>query len=117
MGLKVNDKVYRRRIKKLQRYVNNRLPKEALAEFKDNTPIDGGNARRRTKITKRRKDGFTIKGDYAYSGVIDRGEYPKNPLRGTGKTRNGYSTQAPKGIVEPTIKWLTAKMKKIIRSI
>ena len=95
MGLKVNDKIYKRKIKKLQRYVANRLPKETLKEFKENTPRDKGNARRNTKLIKRTTRGFTIKGDYPYSGVIDRGEYPNPPKQGTGKTRGGYSTQAP----------------------
>ena len=117
MALKINDKVYKRKVKKLEKFVANRLPKETLQEYKDNTPIDGGNARRNTKITKRRRTGFTILANYNYSGVIDQGKYPNPPKAGTGKTRGGFSTQAPKGMGEPTMKFLRKKIEKFIRSI
>lgn len=114
--MKVNDKVYRRKLKKLKRYAKTRLPREALKFFKSATPIEGGNARRSTKLSKR-SNGFTITGNYDYSGVIDRGEYPKNPLSGTGKTFNGYSTQAPKGMTEPTGRFIDNEVRKFIKRI
>ena len=114
MAMKINDKVYKRRIKKLKRFVKTQLPRMALKEFKDNTPIDKGGARRNTKLRTNR-NGFKITGNYPYSGVLDRGEYPKNPIKRTGKTRNGYSTQAPKGMVEPTIKFLDKQVKDFIK--
>lgn len=117
MALKINDKIYRKKIKKLERFVANRLPNETLQEYKNNTPKDRGNARRNTKITRRTKRGFTILADYEYSGVIDQGKYPNPPKAGTGKTRGGYSTQAPKGMGEPTTKFLRSRIKKYIRSI
>tara|TARA_Y100001951_G_C11209541_1_gene222141 strand:+ start:210 stop:563 length:354 start_codon:yes stop_codon:yes gene_type:complete len=116
MSMKVNDKIYKRRIKKLRKFVERRLPRMTLKEFKDNTPRDKGNARINTKLKKKR-NGFDIIGDYAYSGVIDRGEYPKNPLSGTGKTRNGYSTQAPQGITTPTGKFVDQEVRKFIKRI
>lgn len=116
MGLKVNDKIYRRRIKKLQKYVKTRLPKMSLKEFQDNTPVDKGYARRNTKLTMK-NDGFKITGDYDYSGVIDRGEYPKNPVSQTGKTRNGFSTQSPKGMTEPTLDFVDKEIRKFIKRI
>ena len=114
MGMKVNDRLFRKKIKKLQRFIKNKLPTLALAEFKKNTPIDKGNARRKTKLTKK-INGFKITGDYPYSGVIDRGEYPNPPKAGTGKTRGGYSTQAPKGIVDPTLDYIKDQMKRVTR--
>ncbi len=114
--MKINDKVYRRKLKKLKRYAKTRLPREALKFFKSETPKDGGNARIRTKLSKSSK-GFTITGDYDYSGVIDRGEYPKNPIAGTGKTFNGYSTQAPKGMTEPTGRFIDKEVRKFIKRI
>jgi hypothetical protein len=117
MALRINDKVYKKKIKKLEKFVANRLPKLTLDEYKQNTPIDGGNARRNTKITKKRRTGFTILANYAYSGVIDQGKYPNPPKAGTGKTKGGYSTQALKGMGDPTLKFIERTVKKYIRSI
>lgn len=116
MAMKINDRVYKRKIKKLQRFAKTRLPREALREFKRLTPIDGGNARRSTKLDKK-ADGFTITGDYDYSGVIDRGEYPKNPVKRTGKTANGYSTQALKGMTQPTSNFIDKEVKDFIKRL
>ena len=115
MGMRVNNRLYRKKIKKLQRFIKNRLPRLALNEFKNNTPIDKGNARRKTRLSRNSK-GFKITGDYPYSGVIDRGEYPNPPKAGTGKTRGGYSTQAPKGIVEPTLDYVEDQIKRVTRT-
>mgnify|MGYP003624502317 CR=1 FL=1 len=68
------------------------LPTEAVGEagvfFKRTTPIDTGNARRKTKTNTRAK---TITGNYAYAGKLD----------------DGWSRQAPQGMSDPTIKKLT----------
>ena len=115
--MKINDKVYKRKVKKLEKYIARTLPNETLKEFKSNTPIDTGNARRHTKIKSKRRTGFKVVGEYPYSGVIDEGLYPSPPKSGTGKTRGGYSTQSLKGIVKPTLKWLQKKIDKFIRRI
>ena len=99
----LNTKRFKKKLKKLERFANTRFPRKVLKKFKDNTPKDRGNARKKTKL-KRRTGGWEIVGDYPYSGVIDKGLYPNPPQGGAGKTRNGYSTQAPQGIVEPTLK-------------
>lgn len=116
MGMKINDKIYRKKIKQLEKYVNRRLPSETLSEFKANTPRDKGSARRNTKLKKKRNE-FTIIGDYDYSGVLDRGLYPDPPKAGKGKTRGGYSTQAPKGMVDPTLKFVEKQVKAFIKRI
>lgn len=101
--------------KKILRFAKNKLPKLMLEEFKKNTPRgQTGNAKRNTKLKKKR-NGFEILGDYNYSGVIDRGEYPNPPKQGTGKTRGGYSTQAPKGMVDPTLDYGNKKFAEYIR--
>ncbi len=114
MGFKVNEKKFRKVNKKILSFVNNRLPKMVLKEFKDNTPRDKGNARSNTKLKKTMK-GFDVIGDYNYSGVLDNGEYPNPPKAGTGKTRNGYSTQAPKGMSEPTIDYTEKTVTRYIK--
>jgi hypothetical protein len=69
-----------------------KLPQEALTVFKDNTPIREGNARRRTKLENR----ATINADYPYATRLD----------------NGYSKQRPRGMSEPTLKFVKDKLDK-----
>ena len=45
----VNDKLYRKQMRTIERYVNNTMPRVALKEYKNNTPKDKGNARRNTR--------------------------------------------------------------------
>ena len=85
---------------------------EGLRLYKENTPKDGGNARRNTK-----RVGRTIIGDYPYAGVLDDGLYPNPPVNGTGKTTNGYSTQATKGMSEPTIAELTKQFNRFVKRV
>ena len=118
MTFKVNAGSYNRATKKFLTFVNKTLPRKALKVFKKNTPIgESGlkNARNNTNL-KTESDGFTISGDYDYSGVIDRGEYPNPPQKRTGKTRNGYSTQSPKGMIKPTVDYVRDEVTKNIRS-
>jgi hypothetical protein len=106
----VNDKLFRKQLKKIERYVDHTLPRVALDLYKKNTPIDTGYARNHTK-----KKGRTIIGDYGYAGVLDDGLFPNPPKEGTGKTSNGYSTQAKEGMATPTIKELTKQFDAFVR--
>jgi len=95
---------FQKKMKRLAKYVKRRWPHEVFDAFVEQTPKGKTkNARNKTKM-KRVAQGYKIVGDYPYSGVIDQGLYPKTPKNGAGKTRNGYSTQAPEGIVDPTAK-------------
>jgi len=102
--LKINQRKFKKNIRKARRILENELPRETLAEAKRNTPRDGGNARRNTKLIKDKAGrGFQVISDYNYADVIDNGEYGKPPGSANGpKTRGGYSTQSPEGIYEPT---------------
>lgn len=42
--------------------------------------------------------------DKPYAPVIEYGLYPNPPKHPTGRTQNGYSTQAPAGMVRITVK-------------
>ncbi len=124
MGLKVNDKIYKRKVKKLQRYVRNTLPNESLKEMQRVTPRGKtNNAKDNTKITRNNSRGFTLKGDYDYSGVIDQGLYPNPPSAGTGKTTGGYSiknlrkARPKKGLLDPTVAFIEKTIKKVIRRL
>lgn len=67
-------------------------PQEALTEFKRLTPIDRGNARRRTTLKNDK-----IEANYPYATRLDQ----------------GWSKQAPKGMTEPFLQWVQKKVKKI----
>jgi hypothetical protein len=70
------------------------VPKRAYRFFKKITPIDTGNARRRTKLK-----GTTIHGAYHYASYLD----------------NGHSKQAPRGMIQPTREYLNRIIKTIMR--
>jgi len=71
------------------------MPEEAHRVWLKNTPIDTGNARRRTRLQNR-----TIKAKYGYAQPLDE----------------GWSKQSPEGMFKPTVehlkKWLKRKVRK-----
>lgn len=74
-----------------------KVPQQALDFFKYKapTPIRSGNARKNT--TLQGKD--TIQADYPYAKRLD----------------NGYSSQAPNGMVKPTIAFVKQLVKDIVK--
>lgn len=71
-----------------------KVPKEAYDVFKQTTPIKTGNARRKTRL-----QGETIKANYPYATELDA----------------GASRQAPEGMVKPTERFITRRVKQIMR--
>jgi len=110
--IKIDDKKFTQMINRVTKYITNTLPKEALAEYKANTPRDSGFARNNTKLTSSGNK-KVINGNYAYAGVLDQGMFPNPPKKGTGKTSGGFSTQAPKGMSEPTIDFIEDQLKDL----
>jgi len=111
--LKINQRKFKRNIRKAKRILENQVPREALKEAKRNTPRDKGNARSNTKLKKKVGRGFEIISDYNYAEVIDNGLYGKPPGTANGpKTRFGYSTQALQGIYEPTKKHIERFLRR-----
>lgn len=106
----VDTSAFDKQMSDVQRYVDETLIKEMVKEYKSNTPVASGNARSKTK-----RKGNSVIGDYGYAGVLDDGLFPNPPKAGTGKTRNGYSTQAPKGMAEPTLKFVEKQLETFIR--
>ena len=70
-----------------------KLPADGVQEFKKLTPIDTGNARRKTTLQNK----TTIKANYPYAERLDK----------------GWSKQAPTGMVKPFEKWIVSQVKKI----
>lgn len=69
-----------------------KIPKEAYLEFVQLTPIDKGNARKRTTLK-----GDVIVANYPYAQRLDEGS----------------SKQAPKGMTMPLEKWLEKRLEKV----
>ena len=77
-----------------------RVPRQAYKYFVDVTPIDIGNARRKTKFSE--SGGVsTIDANYPYAVPLN----------------TGHSKQAPKGMTVPTIKYIKRQIAKIARMI
>ena len=70
-----------------------KLPKEAYDYWKKITPRDTGNAKRRTRLQGRK-----IKANYNYAVPLDK----------------GWSKQAPRGMSEPTDKYIRQRIKRSI---
>lgn len=69
------------------------LPKDAYTYWKKITPIDTGNARRRTRL-----QGSKIKANYNYAVPLDE----------------GHSKQAPRGMSKPTDKYIRDRISRVI---
>jgi hypothetical protein len=69
------------------------VPKEAYREFVSLTPMRSGNARRNTSL-----QGNQIQANYPYAQRLDE----------------GWSKQAPRGMIEPWTKWLENRIKQIM---
>lgn len=69
------------------------VPAQAYDYFVGVTPVQSGNARRNTKLS-----GGRIQARYPYADRLD----------------NGYSRQAPRGMIEPTGKFVQQLVKKIL---
>jgi hypothetical protein len=116
-SLRINQAKFKKNLRRSKRILRNKIPKAALKRFKKETPraiLGGGNARSKT-VLKKKNLGFEIIGDYPYSGVIDEGKYPNPPKKGTGKTLNGYSTQAMRGLVDPTRTYIERLLRRYFR--
>jgi hypothetical protein len=68
-------------------------PRQAEAKFKSLTPIDTGNARRKTKLVSN----TTIEANYVYAQRLDQ----------------GHSKQAPQGMTKPFEQWVKSKAQMI----
>lgn len=91
VDIKIDDKVtpvLKGMAKTLARY-----PQDAEAKYVALTPVDTGNARRRTNLVR----GDTIEANYPYAQSLDQ----------------GHSKQAPQGMTRPFDAWVRGKVKQI----
>ena len=52
-----------------------------------------------------------------YAATVEYGMYPNPPKKGTGKTINGYSTQAPSGMVRVSVRELETAVRRAANKI
>jgi hypothetical protein len=81
-------------LKKLEQKLQ-RLPAEAFKFWVAETPIKSGNARRKTSLVNKK----TIWAKYPYAKRLNE----------------GWSKQAPEGMVEPTTRFIIRKLRQILR--
>lgn len=93
----VNLKEFERTLDNAKK-ISDSVGKQAYEYFKDITPIDKGNARRRTTYDATNK---TINANYAYASRLDE----------------GYSKQAPKGMTDPTLDFIEKLIDEEIRKV
>ena len=94
LSVKIDNQALNSRLKRQQQALA-RLPQAGLKEFQNLTPIRSGNARAHTDLTAKNE----IVADYAYAQRLD----------------NGWSRQAPKGMVRPFARWWADQLKRISR--
>ncbi len=92
MKLRLKTNRIRPNIRRKQKQLD-KVASESYEFFKKKTPIRSGNARRKTRL-----QGQTIKADYPYAQRLDE----------------GYSKQAPQGMVDPTIKFIKRMVADIM---
>lgn len=83
-----------KRLDRMAKALDRDVAPAAFKEFRRVTPIRTGNARRKTKL-----QGKVIAASYDYASYLDKGS----------------SSQAPKGMSEPTTKFLNKLIRKIMR--
>jgi hypothetical protein len=94
LKIKVNSKETVKHMTQLAEGIGKTFEK-TFKKFKAITPKDTGNARSKTRFQNKN----TIEAHYQYAGRLD----------------NGYSKKAPKGMVEPSIKFLDDEIQKLVR--
>lgn len=89
--VKINTKDFNKLLKQLDA-MPAKVIRLAVPQAKKNTPIDKGNARRRTN----RRGSLKILSNYDYAGRLD----------------DGYSKQAENGFTDPTIDFIESEIEK-----
>lgn len=95
MTVKITRNVVRQKVGKVQTVMKD-LPLTAYQYWRKITPIDTGNAKRKTRLRKN-----VIHANYPYAERLD----------------DGYSKQAPRGMYEPTVDHLRKELNKRLKRV
>ena len=82
-----------------------------LSKVQMKSPVDTGAFRQAWTVTEESPFHFVVSNDKPYALVLEYGLYPQNPVKGSGKTQNGYSIQAPKGFARISIEEVKNEFK------
>lgn len=82
-----------------------------LTKVQAKTPVDSGDARRSWVLSKVSTAHYRVENQQPYIKVLEYGLYPNPPKGGKGKTVNGFSTQAPRGMVRISIEEVKNEFK------
>lgn len=96
-GIKLNQQDLKRLEKDIDKAITDSM-QDTFKYYIKETPVKGGNARRRTKFNKNRN---SINSNYDYAGRLD----------------SGWSKQAPKGFTEPSIDQLDKLISNYIKRV
>jgi len=94
VSVKVDNTALNAKLRRQQRELA-LLPQQGLTEFQRLTPRRTGNARANTDLTNNQ----TIVGNYPYAQRLE----------------NGWSRQAPKGMIAPFTVWWNKQIRRIFR--
>jgi len=98
-GMTLNQNDLKRLSRNIDDAVNDSM-KDTYKFYKKKTPVRSGNARNKTKYSKR-TDSYKINSNYDYAGRLDE----------------GWSKQAPKGFTDPSFDYLEDQITKNFRNI
>lgn len=76
---------------------------DLFTQIQGKTPVDTGEARRNWSIAEINTGHYVISNPLPYIEALEYGLYPQSPKNGKGKTKGGYSIQAPKGFIRLSI--------------
>jgi len=99
--MNIKDKISQRK-RELLLDINHKIRDVAYSAFTNiqaKTPVDTGETRRAWAISKESDQHYVISNPLPHINVLEYGLYPNPPKKGSCKTINGYSIQAPQGFV------------------
>lgn len=95
LSIHVNVSAVKRQFDALTKEIQ-QIPKDAHRVFVAKTPKRTGNARSKTKLSRN-----TIRADYPYAQRLEE----------------GYSKQAPDGMIKHTVKYIESRLSKFVRKL
>lgn len=81
------------------------------SKIEQKVPVDSGELKESWNLIEESPYSFQVVSDAPHAKVIEYGLYPNPPKKGTGKTVNGFSTQAPKGYARISIQEVINEFK------
>lgn len=86
----------------------NELPNTSVNDIKKSNMRDAQTAVAKALGGGERINSIHLTNNLTYIRVLEYGGYPNPPKTDTGKTKNGFSTQSPKGMLRKNVLELTA---------